>query len=79
MRCGSTEQAALVRRAIREGGREDFAQVHEAIRQSGALDYARATAEREAAAATAAIAGLAASAFKDSLLELASFSVTRRS
>ena len=79
MRRGSAEQAALVRRAIREGGREDFAQVHEAIRQSGALDYARATAEREAAAAAAAIAGLEASAFKDSLLELASFSVTRRS
>src|SRR3954468_11900431 len=32
MRAGSTEQAALVRRAIREGGREDFAPVLAAIR-----------------------------------------------
>jgi octaprenyl-diphosphate synthase len=77
MRCGSEAQAAVVRNAIREGGRGDFARVHEAIRETGALDYARAAAQREAAAAAAAVAHLPASAFRDSLLELASFSVTR--
>jgi octaprenyl-diphosphate synthase len=79
MRCGSGEQAALVRRAIREGGRDDFAGVHEAIRASGALDYAADAARREAAAAVSAIEPLPRSAFKDCLLELASFSVTRQS
>jgi octaprenyl-diphosphate synthase len=79
MRAGTPSQAALVRGAIRDGGRGDFAQVHEAIRDSGALDYARGAARREAAAAAGAIAGLPASEFKDSLLELASFSVTRSS
>jgi octaprenyl-diphosphate synthase len=79
MRCGSPGQAAVVRKAIRDGGREDFARVHEAIRDSGALDYARSVAQREAAAAAAAVARLPASAYKDSLLELASFSVTRGS
>jgi octaprenyl-diphosphate synthase len=79
MRCGTREQAAVVRKAISEGGREDFASVHEAIRASGALDYAREAAGREAQAARLAIGGLAASEYKDSLLELASFSVTRRS
>jgi octaprenyl-diphosphate synthase len=79
MRCGTEDQAALVRRAIREGGREDFAGVHAAIRESGALDYAGAAARREAAAAASAIEGLARSEFKDCLLELASFSVTRQS
>jgi octaprenyl-diphosphate synthase len=79
MRSGSPEQAALVRAAIRDGGRDDFARVHEAIGASGALDYARAAAQREAAAAEGAIASLPTSEFKDSLLELASFSVTRRS
>jgi octaprenyl-diphosphate synthase len=78
MRCGSVQQAALVRRAISEGGREDFAGVHDAIRASGALDYSRDAARREAEAAARAIAPLPASEFKDSLLELASFSVTRR-
>ena len=79
MRCGSGEQAALVRRAIRDGGRAEFAGVHDAIRTSGALDYAGAAARREAAAAVSAIAALPPSAFKDCLLELASFSVTRQS
>ena len=79
MQAGGAAQRALVRRAILEGGREDFAPVLEAIRSTGALEYARAAAEREALAAARAIAGLPGSAYKDSLLELASFSVTRRS
>jgi octaprenyl-diphosphate synthase len=79
MRCGSEAQAAVVRSAIRDGGRGDFARVHEVIRETGALDYARAAAQREAAAAAAAVARLPASQFRDSLLELASFSVTRGS
>jgi octaprenyl-diphosphate synthase len=79
MRCGSAEQAAIVRQAISAGGREDFAVVLQAIRASGALDYARDVAQREAQAAARSIALLEGSVFKDSLLELASFSVTRRS
>jgi octaprenyl-diphosphate synthase len=77
MRSGTREQAELVRKAIAEGGREDFAPVLEAIRACGALDYARAAAQREAEAAARAIAPLPASEYKQSLLELASFSVTR--
>jgi octaprenyl-diphosphate synthase len=72
-------QAALVRRAIVEGGRGEFERVLAAVQESGALDYARAAAEREAQAARAALAPLPASAQRDSLLELASFSVARRS
>jgi octaprenyl-diphosphate synthase len=79
MRAGSKAQADLVRRAIREGGREDFAPVLAAIRACGALDYARQAAEREAGLARRSIEPLAASEYKDSLLELAAFSVTRRS
>ena len=79
MRAGSREQAALVRRAILEGGREDFAAVLKAIRECGALDYARRAAEQEADTAKRALALLPESDFKRSLLELASFSVTRRS
>ena len=79
MRCGSPEQAKTVRQAISSGGRDDFGAVLDAIRASGALDYAREAAEREAEAARRSIDALAPSAYKDSLLELASFSVTRRS
>jgi octaprenyl-diphosphate synthase len=79
LRTGGREQAALVRRAIVEGGRDEFAAVLEAIRACGSLDYARAAALRESQAAMRAIEPLAASGYKDSLLELASFSVTRAS
>ena len=79
MRRGSAEQAAVVRNAISAGGREDFGAVLEVIRATGALEYARAAAQREAEAAARSIAPLPASASKDCLLELASFSVTRRS
>jgi octaprenyl-diphosphate synthase len=79
LRAGNAEQSALVRHAILEGGRSEFAAVLAAIRDCGALDYARRAAEREAALAARALEPLAASAYKDSLLELASFSVTRRS
>jgi octaprenyl-diphosphate synthase len=79
MSTGRQEQAELVRRAIVEGGREAFGGVLEAIRACDALEYSRAAARREAEAAQRAIAPLPASEFKTSLLELASFSVTRSS
>jgi octaprenyl-diphosphate synthase len=79
MRCGSAQQAAVVRSAISAGGREDFGAVLEVIRATGALEYARAAAQREAETAARSIAALPASESKDCLLELASFSVTRRS
>ena len=79
MRAGAPQQAALVRRAIRDGGREDFAGVLEAIRACGSLDYAREAASRESGAAALALGPLPASSFRQSLLELASFSVDRSS
>jgi octaprenyl-diphosphate synthase len=79
LRTGTPAQAAVVRAAIVDGGREAFAGVLQAIRDCGALDYARAAAQREADAAAAALKPLPASACKQSLLELASFSVTRTS
>jgi len=79
LRTGTKEQADVVRHAIVDGGRQDFAAVLGAIRACGALDYARAAAQREVDVASEALAPLPASEFKRSLLELASFSVTRSS
>jgi octaprenyl-diphosphate synthase len=79
MASGTAEQAATVRRAIVDGGRDDFAQVLAAVRATGALDYARAVATREAEGARAALQALPASVWRQSLLELASFSVVRQS
>jgi octaprenyl-diphosphate synthase len=79
LRTGTPAQAALVRHAIVEGGRDDFGPVLEAIRACGSLEYARAAALSESQAAVRAIEGLPGSSYKVSLLELASFSVTRAS
>ena len=78
MAAGTPQQAALVRRAIIEGGRGEFQQVLDAIEATGALTYARDAARREQDAAQRAIARLPQSVYRDSLLELAAFSVTRR-
>ena len=74
---GSAEDAALVRRAIEEGGREGFESVLEAIRHTDALAYAREKAEQEARLACEALALLSNSKYKQSLLELARFAVER--
>jgi octaprenyl-diphosphate synthase len=79
LRAGTEAQAAVVKHAILEGGRDDFADVLAAIQACGALDYARRAAEREARSAMHALDALTASEFKQSLLELARFSVTRSS
>ena len=79
LRTGNGQQAGVVRHAILDGGREDFAGVLAAIRACGSLDYARTAARRESSAAASALAPLPASEFRESLLELASFSVDRSS
>jgi len=77
MEHGTPEQAATVRRAIEEGGRDDFPAVMEAVRSTDALGYTRRQAEAEVARAARALDALPSSQYKDSLLELSSFSVTR--
>ena len=77
MRDGSPAQAKTVRQAIEKGGRDEFSAVLEAIRSTGALEYAREQARSEAASACAAIERLPDSKYRDSLLQLADFAVSR--
>jgi octaprenyl-diphosphate synthase len=74
---GTPSQAATVRGALEKGGLADLDKVVVAIRESGALAYARQRAQEESTTACAAIDALPNSTYKDSLLELASFAVTR--
>ena len=78
MQVGNAGERALVRRAIEEGGKADLEAVVAAIVRTGALDYSRDRAREEAAIATARIKAIAHSACKDSLLQLAHFSVERK-
>jgi octaprenyl-diphosphate synthase len=77
MRHGSAEQGAVIRNALINGGLSDFEPVLKTMQQTGALDYTRMQAEVSARAARDAIAELPDSKYRDSLLELATFAVTR--
>lgn len=74
---GNAEQAACVRRAIEEGGRDEFAAVMAAIHATGALEETRRYAAEEARLAKEAISVASDSVFKESLVDLADFAVTR--
>jgi octaprenyl-diphosphate synthase len=78
MRVGSEDEKRLVRHAVEQGGKGDLEAVVAAIHRVGALDYTRARAREEAAAASALLVGLPDSACRDSLLQLALFSVERK-
>lgn len=77
MQAGTTEQANLIRQAIEEGGTNGFQPVLDIIQQTAALDYARNCAQAEIETAIAAITCLAESEYKECLMQLASFAVTR--
>jgi len=77
MKQGSPAQTALIRNAIEQGSLDDFTQVLETIHATGALQYAAEQAQHEADIACAAIDHLPDSHYKQTLLELAAFSVTR--
>ena len=77
MKNGTPQQAEVIRRAIEHGGLNELDAVMAAIRDTGALDYAKSQAKAEAQAACEAISHLPHSKYKESLLQLADFSVTR--
>src|SRR5436190_12709531 len=77
MKHGRAEEAALIRKAIEDGGLAELRDVISAIQSSGALDYTRRQAEAESRMATEAVNGLPPSECRDALQQLASFAVTR--
>lgn len=77
MKNGSQEQSGCIRHAVEQGGRDGFAEVLRVIHHTGALEHTRARAEQEAQKAIEALSILPASAYKDSLLELATFAAAR--
>ena len=77
MKQGTPAERDVIRHAIEGGGKADLAGVLGAIARTGALEYSRAKATEEAALASRLIEVLPDSACKDSLLQLALFSVER--
>ncbi len=78
MKNGSKEQAEIVSKAIQSGGGEGVLEsVLKVIHETGALDYTRKKAEAESCMATEAISSLPDSQYKECLLQLADFAVSR--
>ncbi len=78
MQHGTTQQAALVKRAIEQGDLNLFGEVLEVIKQTGALEYTRQQATQESSVACAALVNLPDTNYKQSLLQLADFAATRQ-
>lgn len=76
MQVGTEEQQKLIRQAI-ETGDADFEAVASAIRSTDALDYTRQMAVKESEIALDVISGLPESVYKQSLVTLARFAVSR--
>ena len=77
MRTGSPEQANIIRKAIETGGESGFDSILTIIEETGALNYAKQRAYQEVEIAAKAISLLKDSHYKDCLLQLAEFAVTR--
>ena len=77
MRKGNETQRALIRKAIEQGGLEDFSAIIQAVKDTGALDYVRDVAKNEAELACQAIAHLPRNQYREAMVALAEFSVSR--
>lgn len=77
MRHGSEAQRNIIRQAIEQGGLDELPAVIAAVRATGALEYVRDVARKEAEAGCQAIAHLQDSIYKQALLQLADFAVSR--
>lgn len=75
---GDGRQSALIRESIIEGGLEHLGEITEIIRSTGALEYTAEKASESAEQAVDALSVVADSPYKQALLDLAAFSVQRR-
>ncbi|WP_290784116.1 octaprenyl diphosphate synthase [Halomonas sp.] len=79
MTAGTPEQAAVIRRAIRQGGLEHLDEVLAIVNATGALEYTRLRAEEMADRALAQLDHLPPSPYRDSMADLARLAVERES
>lgn len=77
MRTGNSTEAAAIKHAIEHGGLEDLPAVLSAVERTGALEHVRKLASKEAESACSAIAHFTDSPYKQAMLNLARFSVSR--
>jgi len=74
---GAPAEVALIRSAVEGHRLADFSAVLAALHRTGALEYARSRAEEESTCAASFLTSLAPSPYRETLLELSVFAVTR--
>ncbi|MES2013725.1 MAG: polyprenyl synthetase family protein [Pseudomonadota bacterium] len=77
MRNGNADETNAIKYAIEHGGLEDLPTVLKAVERTGALEHVRTIARSEAELASTAIAHFTDSPYKQAMLTLAKFSVSR--
>lgn len=77
MREGNDEQKALVRNAIENGGIDQITEIRAAIDATGALQYTADKAQQEAKAAIAALSTLTDNPYRQAMIDLVDFTVSR--
>ena len=77
MKAGTRQQAAIIRRAIEQGGGDEVNRVIQAIETTGAITYTANLAEQEAQRAVVALEMINDSLYKQALQDLAEFAVHR--
>jgi octaprenyl-diphosphate synthase len=77
MQSANDRDRQLIRDAIKQGGRGALPEIVRLVNETGALDYVKRRAQVEADAAKAAIFAIANSNYKECLLNLCEFAVTR--
>ncbi|MGB0218779.1 MAG: polyprenyl synthetase family protein [Sinimarinibacterium flocculans] len=77
MSAGDAGQSELIRQAIRDGRIDRLDEVLKAVESTGAIPYTRALAERHSRDAAQALSEIPDSPYRNALLELARFNLTR--
>lgn len=77
MRHGAPQEASIIREAILQGGRENIGVITKTIESTGAIAYTTALAKLESERAIAALEAIPQSPYKEALISLAEFSVSR--
>lgn len=77
MKTGTAEQTALIGDAIRHGRVDQLENVLAAVESTGAIPYTRALAERHSREATQSLREIPDSHYKNALVDLARYNITR--
>jgi len=77
LRMGTNEQKNMIQHSLKHGLRENLPQIIEAIQTTHAIEFTQQTALKEAEAAKKYLQILEPSVYKDALLELADYSISR--